>query len=136
MGRKHDPTAVLTSRPMADGRLPGLSTDAIRQLADLHTALDFPSGAVLFQESAPAKGILLLCSGSVKISVGSSRGDHLLLRSAGPGEILGLSATLTGQGHEVTAETTAPSRLVFVRRKDFCVTSRSTARLACKWCSV
>jgi CRP/FNR family transcriptional regulator len=120
MSRKHDfPAAVLTNGPLCDGPFSGLPAHALRQLAGIHIAHDYPSGSVLFQEGEPADGIFLLCRGAVKLSVGSSHGDSLLLRSVGPGEILGLSATLTGQGHEVTAETTIPSQLVFIKRKDF-----------------
>ena len=104
---------------MSDGLFSGLPTQAVRQLSAMHSPHDYPGGAVLFQEGEPADGIFLLCGGAVKVSVCSSRGDTLLLRSAGPGEILGLSATLIGQGHEVTAETTIPSRLVFIPRKEF-----------------
>ena len=120
MSRKHDLSAtVLTSGPVCDGLVSGLPAHALRQLSGIYSPHDYPSGAVLFQEGEPASGIFLLCRGAVKLSVGSSHGDNLLLRSAGPGEILGLSATLTGQGHEVTAETTIPSRLAFIKRKDF-----------------
>jgi len=118
MSRNHDVTAL--AAPQASDRVfSGLPAHALRQFGGAHHALEYPSGALLFQEGAPADGIFLLCRGAVKLSVGSSHGDSLLLRSAGPGEILGLSATLTGQDHEVTAETTTPSQLVFVRRKDF-----------------
>ena len=120
MNRKHELSATaLGSGPMSDGPFSGLPTHALHQLAGIQSPHDFPSGAVLFQEGEFADGIFLLCKGAVKLSVGSSHGDSLLLRAAGPGEILGLSATLTGQGHEVTAETTKPSQLVFIRRKDF-----------------
>ena len=120
MSRKHDLSAtVLISGPVCDGLASGLPAHALRQLSGIYSPHDYPSGAVLFQEGEPASGIFLLCRGAVKLSVGSSHGDNLLLRSAGPGEILGLSATLTGQGHEVTAETTVPSRLAFIKRKDF-----------------
>ncbi len=118
--RKHELSATaLTSGPMSDGLFSGLPPQALRQLCGMYNAHDYPGGAVLFQEGEPADGIFLLCGGRVRLSVGSSRGDTLLLRSAGPGEILGLSATLIGQGHEVTAETTTPSRLVFIQRKEF-----------------
>jgi CRP/FNR family transcriptional regulator len=110
---------VLTSGPMSDGIFSGLPAHALRQLAGIHGSHNYPSGAILFQEGEAGDGIFLLCGGAVKLSVGSSHGDSLLLRAAGPGEILGLSATLTGQGHEVTAETTTPSQLVFIKRKDF-----------------
>jgi len=113
------PVAVLGAGQASDRIFSGAPAHALRHVGGIHNAHDYPSGTTLFQEGEPAAGIFLLCSGAVKLSVGSSHGDTLLLRSAGPGEILGLSATLTGQGHEVTAETTTPARLVFIKRKDF-----------------
>jgi len=113
------PVAVLGAGQASDRIFSGAPAHALRHVGGIHNAHDYPSGTTLFQEGEPADGIFLLCSGAVKLSVGSSHGDTLLLRSAGPGEILGLSATLTGQGHEVTAETTTPARLVFIKRKDF-----------------
>jgi CRP/FNR family transcriptional regulator len=120
MNRKQYITAAtLTGGPVSDGLFTGLPPQALRQLSGMHSPDEYPSGAVLFQEGEPAEGIFLLCGGAVKLSVGSSHGDTLVLRSAGPGEILGLSSTLTGQGHEVTAETTTASRVIFIRRKEF-----------------
>jgi len=113
------PVAVLGAGQASERILSALSAHALRQIAGAHSAHEYPSGAILFQEGEAADGIFLLCRGAVKLSVGSIHGDSLLLRSAGPGEMLGLSATLTGQGHEVTAETTTPSQLVFIKRKDF-----------------
>lgn len=52
------------------------------------------------------------------MSVCSDNGKRLMLRVAGPGEVLGLSATMSGQQYEVTAEMLDPSQVAFVRRKD------------------
>lgn len=41
-----------------------------------------------------------------------------MLRIAGPGEVLGLGATLSSTPYEVTAELLDTSQVVFVRRKD------------------
>jgi CRP/FNR family transcriptional regulator, cyclic AMP receptor protein len=120
MSRNHDtPVAVLSAVPVSESIFSGAPAHALRQIANGHSPHEYPGGAILFQEGEPADGVFLLLRGAAKLSVGSSHGDHLLLRTASPGEILGLSATLTGQGHEVTAETTTPSQLVFVPRKDF-----------------
>jgi CRP/FNR family transcriptional regulator, cyclic AMP receptor protein len=110
---------VLSGGPTADHLFSRLTGHRLRQLAGIHGAHRYPTGAVLFQEGEPAEGVFLLSSGAVKLCVGTAQGDTLLLRTAGPGEILGLSATLTGQGHEVSAETTVPSELVFLKRKEF-----------------
>ena len=111
--------SVLSVGPVSDRIFSASPAHALRQIADGHTPHEYPGGAVLFHEGAPAEGVFLLLRGAVKLSVGSSHGDNLLLRTASPGEVLGLSSALTGQGYEVTAETTSPAQLVFIPRKDF-----------------
>ena len=97
----------------------GLSMEAVRDLATIEIAHSYVRGAVLFQEGEPADGIFVVKSGSVRLSICSSRGERMVLRLAGAGEVLGLSATMAGTAHEVTAETTVSSQLVFIKRKDF-----------------
>jgi CRP/FNR family transcriptional regulator len=41
-----------------------------------------------------------------------------MLRVAGPGEVLGLGSTLSGDAYEVTAELLDTAQVVFVKRKD------------------
>jgi CRP/FNR family transcriptional regulator len=41
-----------------------------------------------------------------------------MLRVAGPGEVLGLGATLSGEAYEVTAELLDSAAVIFVKRKD------------------
>src|SRR5512140_117466 len=75
-------------------------------------------GEVLFQEGRLPRGIFVLCEGRAKLSVCSETGKRLMLRVAGPGEVLGLSATMSGKPYEITAETLDSSQVVFVKRKD------------------
>ena len=120
MSRNHDtPVAVLSAAPGTERIFSATPAHALRQIADGHSPHEYLPGATLFQEGEPAEGVFLLLRGAVKLSFGSSHGDHLLLRTASSGELLGLTATLTGQSQEVTAETTSPSQLVFIPRKDF-----------------
>lgn len=79
----------------------------------------YPAGSLLFQENEPARGIFLLCSGQIKLSVSSSGGKTLTLRIAKPGEILGLTASMSGSAYEASAETLHPCQVAFVRRDDF-----------------
>lgn len=72
----------------------------------------------MFQEGHPGRGVFLLCRGRAKLSISSDRGQRLLLRIAGPGEILGLSASLAGLDYELTAEALDPVQVAFIRRKD------------------
>ncbi|HKS76544.1 MAG TPA: Crp/Fnr family transcriptional regulator [Terriglobales bacterium] len=79
----------------------------------------YPSGAVLFVEGQPTRGIYILCSGRVKLSTTSRDGKTLILRIAQPGEVLGLHATVSGKPYELTAETLQAAQLDFVKRDDF-----------------
>jgi len=120
MSRNHEgPVSVLSSGSVSDRIFSSSPAHALRQIADGHIPHDYPGGALLFQEGAPSEGVFLLLRGAVKLSVGSSHGDNLLLRTASPGEVLGLSSALTGQAYELSAETTCPSQLVFIPRRDF-----------------
>jgi CRP/FNR family transcriptional regulator len=75
-------------------------------------------GALLFAEGRPAMGVYILCEGRAKLSICSESGKRLMLRVAGPGEVLGLGATLSGSPYEVTAELLETAQVVFVKRKE------------------
>ena len=86
--------------------------DSIKEIAIV------PRGATLFAEGRQPRGIFVLCEGRAKLSVCSENGKRLMLRVAGPGEVLGLSATMSGKTYEVTAEMLDASQVAFIRRKD------------------
>jgi CRP/FNR family transcriptional regulator len=75
-------------------------------------------GTVLFREGHPSRGVFVLCGGRARLTVCSDGGKRLLLRIAGPGEVLGLSASLSGSAYEVTAEVTDDAKVAVVKRKD------------------
>jgi CRP/FNR family transcriptional regulator len=75
-------------------------------------------GAVLFTERQPAHGVFFLYSGCVKLFTSSPKGKTLILRFAGPQEVLGLGGALSGQAYEAWAEATEPSQAGLVQRKD------------------
>jgi CRP/FNR family transcriptional regulator, cyclic AMP receptor protein len=78
-----------------------------------------PAGAILFVEGQAPRGVFIICSGKVNLSTTSREGKLLILRTAGPGEALGLSATVSGVSYETTAETATPCHVNFVDRKHF-----------------
>ncbi len=104
---------------VASQRLFTLVGEAARDFAAIQTVLEYPRGALLFSEGRHPSGIYLLNTGGARLSICSSRGERLMLRMARAGDVLGLSANVSGKCHEVTAELTAPSRVTFIRRKDF-----------------
>jgi CRP/FNR family transcriptional regulator, cyclic AMP receptor protein len=77
-----------------------------------------PAGAVLFVEGQTPRGIFILCSGKVKLSTTSKEGKVLILKQAEAGEVLGLSAAISGTNYEMTAETASPCQLNFIGRRD------------------
>lgn len=77
----------------------------------------YPAGALLFAEGQTPRGILVLCSGRVKLSTTSREGKILILKVAGPGDVLGLSAVLSNVFFEATAETVTPCRTNFIARE-------------------
>lgn len=115
-------TAVQTScldcvlrpdRPFCD-----LPADVLEAFDHVKSATLFPRNTTLFRESQPARAMFLICEGRVKLSVCSEGGKRLLLRVAGPGETLGLSACLSNGPYEVTAEAVDQAKVAIVKRKD------------------
>ena len=74
---------------------------------------------MLFIEKDPFRGVYLLCTGKIKLTISSSGGKTLILRLARPGEVLGLMAAISGTPYEATAETMEPCQLAFIRSEDF-----------------
>lgn len=84
--------------------------------ASYHSVM--PPGALLFVEGQSPRGVYVLCSGKVKLSTTSKEGKVLILKQAEAGEVLGLSAAISGSSYEMTAETTSPCQVNFVSRQD------------------
>lgn len=78
-----------------------------------------PKGATLFEESEIADRIIVVCSGLVKVSCTSQAGRVLIQKIARSGDVLGLSAGMSGSPFEGTAETLAPVTTKTVQCDDF-----------------
>jgi len=95
-----------------------MPAESLKAFDEIKSLGSYPRGAVLFAEGRPVRGIFILCDGRAKLSICSETGKRLVLRIAGPGEVLGLGATLSNTPYEVTAELLDNSQVVFVRRKE------------------
>lgn len=95
-----------------------LPTEALAAFDAIKSVSRAPRGDILFHEGRLPKGVFVLCEGRAKLSVCSETGKRLMLRIAGPGEVLGLSATMSGKPYEITAEVLDNAQVAFVRRKD------------------
>jgi CRP/FNR family transcriptional regulator, cyclic AMP receptor protein len=96
-----------------------LPPSALKDLDAVKFTSAYPQDAVLFLEKQAPRGIYVLCEGQVKLSISSSEGKRLILRIAKPGEVLGLMAAMSGNAHEVTAETLRPCKVTFIPRDSF-----------------
>ncbi len=95
-----------------------LPPDALGEFDGIKSVQTYQRGTVLFREGQTARAVYLLCEGRVRLSVCSENGRRMTLRTASPGEILGLSAVLAGGSYQVTAEVVNPVQAAEVRRKD------------------
>jgi CRP/FNR family cyclic AMP-dependent transcriptional regulator len=73
--------------------------------------VEYPRGGALFHEGDTCSAVFVLCTGRIKLSATSREGRTLILRIAQPGDVLGLSAALSGKDYEVAAETLEPCRV-------------------------
>jgi CRP/FNR family transcriptional regulator len=92
--------------------------DALQAFDTVKIASTESRGTILFSEGRPSKGIYILCEGRAKLTICSETGKRLMLRIAGPGEVLGLGATMAGTPYEVSAELLDSSQVVHIKRKE------------------
>ncbi len=111
--------SCLTCKLRVDRIFCDLPASALQTFESIKYATAYPQGAVLFVEGQMPRGIFVLCKGSVKLSINSPNGRTMIVKLAEPGEVLGLSATISGKPYEVTAETIDPCQVNFVKRDDF-----------------
>ena len=111
--------SCLTCKLRVDRIFCDLPASALQTFESIKYATAYPQGAVLFVEGQVPRGIFVLCKGSVKLSINSPNGRTMIVKLAEPGEVLGLSATISGKPYEVTAETIDPCQVNFVKRDDF-----------------
>jgi CRP/FNR family transcriptional regulator len=95
-----------------------LPADALQAFDGIKKVTACPRGTALFNEGRQARGVFVLCDGRAKLSICADGRKRLLVRTAGPGEVLGLSSVLAGRPYELTAETMDCCQVVFVKRRD------------------
>lgn len=96
-----------------------LSAQAVADLESMLIPISHPANKVLFSETQPADGVRVVVEGEVKLSINSTDGRRLSLRIAKPGDVLGLSSTLSGNPYEMTADTLYPAKIAHIARQDF-----------------
>ena len=119
MDMEHATHSCFTCEMRPDRTFCDLPSDALQAFDGIKQLAKVPRGATLFTEGRQARGVFVLCEGRAKLSISSKEegSKRLMLRVAGPGEVLGLSATMSGKSYEVTAEMLDDAQVAFIRRK-------------------
>lgn len=73
-------------------------------------------GALLFRAGSPARGAFLVRSGKVTLQLEGAGGLYPT-RTLGPGAVVGLPATVSGEPYSLTAEVAQDCELDFISRK-------------------
>lgn len=94
----------------------GMAPAAIETLNELKSTAVYPQAAVLFIEGQPSRGVFILCSGRAKLSTTSKSGKTVITKLTEPGDVLGLSATISNHPYEVTAEMLEPGQVNFISK--------------------
>jgi CRP/FNR family transcriptional regulator len=92
---------------------------ALLDFQSIGTSLRLCAHQVLINEGFTADRVFVICSGRVKLVASSPEGRLLLLRVAGPGEVLGLAALLQGAHYRITAVTLGPCSIKSIPRTEF-----------------
>lgn len=102
-----------------EGFFCNLQTSNLKVIESLKITNAYPKGTTLYMEGQPSNGVYILCQGKVKLSTSSKDGKVIILHIAEPGEVLGLSASVSRSSHIATAEVLEPCQVNFVRNEDF-----------------
>jgi CRP/FNR family transcriptional regulator, cyclic AMP receptor protein len=106
-----------TCRLKKSGWFCSLSTGATHSFSEFSHLTTYPGNAILFVEGQMPRGTFVLCSGKVKLSTASREDKVLVFKMVEPGEVIGLSAMISGEAYQVTAETVGPCLVNFVERE-------------------
>lgn len=98
---------------------------SIEKLNEIKSTAVYPESAVLFIEGQTSRGIFILCSGRAKLSTASKSGKTVITRISEPGDVLGLSATISNYPYEVTAEMLEPGQVNFISKESLLQLLRS-----------
>jgi len=91
----------------------------LQALRPIESARLFPKGATLFQQGSAATGIYLVKSGEVRVLLVTGQNQAQLVEIAGPGTMLGLSESMSGERYRITAEAGDRTMVSYVPREEF-----------------
>jgi CRP-like cAMP-binding protein len=96
-----------------------LSHDLWEALHGIKSIRVYPKGTKLFQQGSEVNGVYVVESGLVRVLLPTAQSRLQLLEVAGPGTILGLSESMSGERYRVTAEAADHTTVAFIPRDSF-----------------
>ena len=96
-----------------------LSPATVQELQTIGSRVRLGPGETVLREDSMADRVYVVCRGKVKLTASSADGKLLIVRIAGPGDVLGLTSLLNNVRHKVTVETLEICDLKAIGRADF-----------------
>jgi CRP-like cAMP-binding protein len=96
-----------------------LSPDLWEAIHGIKSIRIYPKGSTLFQQGMTVSGVFVVESGQVRVLLPTAQSRLQLLDVAGPGTILGLSESMSGECYRVTAEAGDHTTVAFIPRESF-----------------
>ena len=93
-----------------------VATDLAHLIARVSSTAIYHRKTTLLVEGQRAHGVFILATGKAKLFTGSSLGKTIITRFVDPGEVLGLSAVVSGDHYRATAEMITDGQVDFVPR--------------------
>jgi CRP/FNR family cyclic AMP-dependent transcriptional regulator len=96
-----------------------LSDADLARLAERCVLRRFGAGQLLFRAGDPGRGLYIVHAGSVRVFRTSEAGREQVLKTEGPGRLIGELPLFDGGPYPASAVTREPSELLFLARDDF-----------------
>ncbi|HEY0162194.1 MAG TPA: Crp/Fnr family transcriptional regulator [Edaphobacter sp.] len=96
-----------------------LTNEALLELRSAGRNLHFDEGERLLHEGHTSESVYVICSGRAKLTASSPDGRLLIVRLAGPGDLLGLAAALKDRHQNISAEALEPCEVKSIERNEF-----------------
>jgi CRP/FNR family transcriptional regulator len=93
--------------------------EALRRLDRIGTQVKYAERERVLDEGSLPDRVCVVCQGTLKLTTSSEDGRLLLLRIAGPGDVLGLASVLKGTRYELTAEALETCEVRVIARQEF-----------------
>lgn len=107
------------------------SNDLFEQLSGIATPAHERQGAILFRAGDQARGAFIIRKGQVRLSLGENPSLYPS-RILGPGHVIGLPATFSGEPYSLTAEATEDCELDFIPQKQFLELLKRQPTIGCQ----